>query len=221
MEPIRPKKTLVEETYDILLDAICTRELLPGQRLNQDDIAARLKVSRQPVNSAIAILKADRLVEDTQRRGVVVSAIDPEFIRAITEYRELVEPFSAESAARNISLDARETAQAIIKKGRAAVEKGDIKELLTADRAFHEMIYSWGGNTVIQNSMHSIWNHIRRAMAEVLSDPDQAISSWDEHEAIIAAVLSGQAKLAGEQMRAHIQTAYARNFANKGHDSPL
>ena len=76
MEAVKPKKTLVEETYDILVDAICTGEFRPGERLNQDEIAAKLNVSRQPVNSAISILKANGLVEDTGRRSVVVTRFD-------------------------------------------------------------------------------------------------------------------------------------------------
>ena len=80
MEAVKPKRTLVEETYDILLDAICTGEIVPGERLNQDEIAAKLNVSRQPVNSAISILRANGIVEDTGRRSVVVTSFDQNFI---------------------------------------------------------------------------------------------------------------------------------------------
>lgn len=59
MDAIAPPKSLTEQTYDILLNAICAGEFEPGERLNQDDIASRLKASRQPVNSAISILKAN------------------------------------------------------------------------------------------------------------------------------------------------------------------
>ena len=53
MDAVKRKRTMVEETYDILVNAICSGELSSGERLNQDEIAVRLKVSRQPVNSAI------------------------------------------------------------------------------------------------------------------------------------------------------------------------
>lgn len=75
MDVIRSPKSLVEQTYDILLDAICSGELEPGERLNLDAIASRLNVSRQPVNSAISMPKANEMVEDTGQRGVVVSRI--------------------------------------------------------------------------------------------------------------------------------------------------
>ncbi|WP_417524072.1 GntR family transcriptional regulator [Marinovum sp.] len=213
VETIKPKKSLVEETYDILLDAICSGEFSPGDRLNQDDIAARLQVSRQPVNSAIAILKAERLLEDTGRRSVIVAPLDPELMRAITEYRLLVEPFAASAAVARRPDKAAALAQKVLTRGREAVARGDIPKLLRADRAFHEMLYLWAGNQVIQNSMRQTWNHIQRAMVEILRDPGKAVAIWDEHDGIIGAILADDRTGAAERMTAHIQNAYDRNFA--------
>lgn len=214
MDEIKPKKSLVSETYDILVDAICTREFLPGQRLNQDEIAARLKVSRQPVNSAIAILKSEKLVEETGRRGVVVSALDPALFRSINEYRQHVEPFAVRLAGDRLPPDAAATAREVLDFGRKAVAGGDIRALLRADRDFHEMIYGWSGNQVIRDSMRTNWNHIRRAMAEVLSDPASAAPIWDEHQAIIDAVLGARTDRAADLMGQHIRSAYDRNLSS-------
>ena len=81
MDEIALPKSLTEQTYDILLNAICAGEFDSGERLNQDDIAGRLKVSRQPVNSAISILKANGFVEGTGKRGVVVAQISVDQFR--------------------------------------------------------------------------------------------------------------------------------------------
>lgn len=212
MDAIKPKKSLVEETYDILVDAICTREFQPGERLNQDEIAARLQVSRQPVNSAIAILKAEKLVEDTGRRGVVVSAVDPNLFRSIFEYRQLVEPFAVRLAAERKPADAAKIAQAVLDHGRNAVAGHDMRALLEADRDFHEMIYGWSGNLVIQTSMRTNWNHIRRFMAEVLRDSGKAAPIWDEHESIVNALFEDRIDDASGQMNRHIRLAYDRNM---------
>ncbi|MEQ9039617.1 MAG: GntR family transcriptional regulator [Silicimonas sp.] len=218
MQSVKPKKSLAEETYDILLDAICSGEFSPGDRLHQDEIAAQLHVSRQPVNSAIAVLKAEQLVKDTGRRGVVVAPLDPDMMAAITEYRRLVEPFAAQAAVSRKPERAAATAHEVLARGRKAVETGVIKELLNADRAFHEMIYDWGGNRVIQTSMRSNWNHIQRVMAEILRDPAKAQPVWDEHEAIVDAILSGDGAVASDLMQAHIKNAYDRNFSPPGSD---
>lgn len=212
MDAIEPKKTLVEQTYDILVDAICSGELQPGERLTQDEIAARLDVSRQPVNSAIAILKANGFVEDTGRRGVTVSAIDSSQFNSIYEFRAVVEPFAVMLAGARLADDASEEAECILRRGRAAVKSGDIKELVQSDMDFHEMIYRWSGNHVVESSMRVNWQHMRRGMAEVLRNPDAAHPSWDDHESIVMALLAGDTKGASATMKQHIERAHAKTM---------
>ncbi len=207
MDSIEPKRTLVEQVYDILLDAICSGELSPGERLNQDEIATRLNVSRQPVNSAISILKANNFVRDTGRRGVVVTEVDMEQYNSIYEFRSVVEPFATRLAADRIGDDARPEAQAVLREGRTAIEASDIKRLLAADVRFHEVIYRWSGNHVIEASMRANWPHMLRSMAEVLRDPASAQQSWDDHQRIMDALIAGNAEAASEAMERHIGLA--------------
>lgn len=216
MESINQPKTLVEQTYEILLDAICSGELTAGERLNQDEIATRLNVSRQPVNSALSVLKSHGFVTDNGRRGVTVAPIDSEQFRYIYEFRTAIEPFAVKLAGRNLPDDAKNIAQDMLKRGNDAVQSGDQKAWLVADMAFHEMIYQWGGNTVIQSSMRLNWQHIRRTMAEVLKDASAAQASWDEHTMIIDALLSGDFGAAAIEMRRHIEAAHKKTFASLG-----
>ncbi|MGR3514336.1 MAG: GntR family transcriptional regulator [Paracoccaceae bacterium] len=211
MDTIEPKRTLVEQVYDILLDAICSGELPPGERLNQDEIASRLEVSRQPVNSAISILKANGFVRDTGRRGVVVTEFDMEQYNSIYEFRLVVEPFAARLAAKRTFDDARPQAEAILREGRIAIDTRDIKRLLAADVRFHELIYRWSGNHVIESSMRANWPHMLRSMAEVLRDPASGKQSWDDHQRIMDALLARNATAAAEEMERHISVAMEKN----------
>ena len=213
MDRIKPKKTLVEQTYEILLEAICSGELQPGERLTQDEIAARLDVSRQPVNSAISILRANSFVEDTGRRGVVVSAIDPGQFQSIYEFRSVIEPFAVRLAGAQLPDDAAAEANAVLRAGREALRQHDSRALLQADVDFHEMIYRWSGNHVIENSMRVNWQHMRRSMAEVLRDAGTAEQSWDDHAAIITALLAGDTETAAHEMQGHIDRARVKTLA--------
>lgn len=213
MEAIKPPKSLTDQTYDILLDAICTGELSPGDRLNQDEIAGRLNVSRQPVNSAISILRANGFVEDTGRRGVVVAQIDASLFRPILEFRRVVEPFAVELAVDRRPDDAEQRSRAILERGMAAAQVNDIAALVQADIDFHEMIYAWSGNPVIEMSMRVNWHHIRRYMAEVLRAPGASIPIWEQHAAIVRALLDGDAALAKGRMYAHLDVAGRRMLA--------
>jgi len=207
MDAIKPKKSLVDETYEALVDSICAGELLPGERLNQDEIALKLNVSRQPVNSALAILRTNGYVEDTGRRGVVVAAIQPDQFQSIYEFRALIEPFAIRLASARIKREHKTQAEKILKKGKAAAKTCDVRALLREDMNFHEMIYRWSGNHVIENSMRVNWPHIRRAMAEVLKNPASAIPTWKEHSTIIQHLLDGDPNTAAKAIKHHIERA--------------
>lgn len=213
MHSIEPKKTLVEQTYEILLDAICSGELAPGERLTQDEIAARLNVSRQPVNSAISILRANHFVEDTGRRGVVVSALDQDQFQSIYEFRSVVEPLALRLAASRLSDDAEAEAERILLRGEAALAARNSRDLLQADVDFHEMLYRWSGNHCIESSMRVNWQHMRRSMAEVLRNPETAQSSWVDHRAIIASLLCGDLGKATCEMERHIGRAQEKTMS--------
>lgn len=208
MKQIAPIRTLTEQTYDALLEAICSGELAAGDRLNQDDIAARLRVSRQPVNSAITMLKANRFANDNGRRGVLVAPVDDVLLRSIFEYRQVIEPFAVRLAGRCLPDDARVQADAVLGRGLEAARGGCLGGLIHADAEFHEMVYRWSGNTVIQSSMALNWPHIRRSIGTMLREPGAALAMWDDHALIADALISGEADAAGQVMEAHIARAH-------------
>lgn len=209
MESLKPKRTLVEETYDILVDAICSGEFAPGARLNQDEIAAELNISRQPVNSAISILKANGLVEDTGRRSVIVTRFDRDLFRSIYEYRTVIEPFAVRLAGAHVTDADRSAADKVLKAGERALKRGKLGDLIRADMMFHEWIYAASRNLVIETSMRTNWHHIRRSMAEVLREKEAIEPVWDQHVEIIEALFEGRVDDAARVMEAHIGTSYS------------
>ncbi|MEY3782678.1 MAG: hypothetical protein RIS97_856 [Pseudomonadota bacterium] len=74
LNKIETTPDLVDQVYRKLLDAISEGTLQPGARMTQEDIAAQLAVSRQPVHQALRLLKQDGFVIDAPGRGVKISA---------------------------------------------------------------------------------------------------------------------------------------------------
>ena len=52
---------LRDNIYDALRGAILSCELLPGQELREQELAARYEVSRSPVREALLRLEGERL----------------------------------------------------------------------------------------------------------------------------------------------------------------
>src|SRR5918911_768248 len=89
---------LTEQVYQRLLYAICDGELAPGARLTQEELAATLGVSRQPVLQALRLLKKDGFVIDAGRRGLQVAPLEAQAITQVYEVRAVLDGLAARRA---------------------------------------------------------------------------------------------------------------------------
>jgi len=203
-------KTLVERAYDAILDAICDGTLAPGERLAQDVVAKKLNVSRQPITSALTMLKSQGFVREAGRRGVVVAPLDERLFEDIYQFRSAVEPLAVTLAAPNLTSDDVERGRALIRHGSKVAALNDSRPLIEADMDFHSLVYALSGNKLILETMRLNWQHLRRTMGEVLRIPDFSEKVWAEHAAIFEAMVSGEEEIASDLMRDHIRTAYQK-----------
>jgi DNA-binding GntR family transcriptional regulator len=217
MDPVAPRTQLVEQVYDRLLQAICRRQLAPGARIAQEDLAERLAVSRQPISHALQRLKQQGLVRDAGRRGLVIAPIEADYVQALYEVRAALDAVAAACAARRVGKAAPRgdeppdhplaEARAVLERGRAAVAAGDKEAMADADLAFHGVVNELAGNPVITEIARQQWSHIRRAIDVVLDDPSVHARVWDEHAAILRAIVDGDAVRAERLAREHATRA--------------
>ncbi len=210
MESLEAPKSLVDQAYQVILDAVCDGTFKPGERLTQEDIAARLNVSRQPVTHALAVLKAQGFLTQSGRRGLTVTPVEPELFEAIYQIRSVMEPLAVRLATPRLSKQAILHGRSLVEHGRNLVVAGDGAATLQADIDFHAFIYEYSGNPLIGETMRLHWQHLRRAMGEVLRYPGMSISVWQEHSRILEAMIRGEADSAAELMRRHLIEAYER-----------
>ncbi len=90
---------LTEQVYERLLEAICSGTLPPQTRLTQQELAASLNVSRQPVLQALRMLRKDGFVIDTGRRGLMVAPLDAHVIAQTYQVRAVLDGLAAREAA--------------------------------------------------------------------------------------------------------------------------
>lgn len=210
IQSLKPQKTLVEQVHERILDAICSGALAPGERVTQDELAARLQVSRQPVMTALGLLKQQGFVVEHGRRGLQVAPVDRARFDAIYQFRSALEPLAASLAATQATPAQMARGRALVEHGRAVADAGDGAAALQADVEFHAWIYEASGNPLIVQSMQTHWQHLRRAMSEVLRRPPLARAVWGEHAAILEAIAARQPDAAAQAIRAHVHTAHER-----------
>jgi DNA-binding GntR family transcriptional regulator len=208
MESLTAPKTLVDQAYDVILDAICTGTLKPGERLTQNDVARRLNVSRQPIHNVLLTLKAQGFLRETGRRGLAVAPLDPKLFEAIYQFRSAVEPLAVRLAIPRLRPETIARGRHLIAQGQDATASNDNRALVQADMEFHSFIYEVSGNSLILQTMRLNWQHLRRAMGEVLRLPKLSRRVWQEHEAILKAMIAGDAECADRLIHDHVVLAY-------------
>ncbi len=92
--------TLPEIVYNELRNAILNGVFLPGQMLRQDEVAARLGVSRSPLREALPRLEAEGIVVLHPRRGYAVAELNRDEIIEVFDLRILLEVELARRAIR-------------------------------------------------------------------------------------------------------------------------
>lgn len=190
---------LTEQVYERLLEAICSGELPPQARLTQQELAASLNVSRQPVLQALRMLRKDGFVIDSGRRGLMVAPLDARVIEQTYQVRAVLDGLAAREAAIRKS----KLSEDLISQGRMAARSRKIGSMIEADLQFHTALYESSCNPLISEAAKQHWQHIRRAMGAVLMQTDIGDTVWDEHAHIVKAVNSGDAVLAEKLARAH------------------
>ena len=207
MQSLQPTPTIVEQVYRTILDAICDGRLAPGERLTQESVAEKLAVSRQPVGQALLLLKQQKFVSEAGRRGLMVAPLDRDFMRAIYELRLGIEPLAATLAARNATAADIARGESIVATGKDAVRSNSIAELIAADMRFHMYLYELSGNRLFVDLMAELWNHLRRAMREVLQHREYRKAIWVEHDQILRAIAKRDGDAAAALVRAHLAHA--------------
>lgn len=210
MNRLTPGPTLIARAYDSILAAICDGRLPPGTRLNQDQLADRMHVSRQPVGQALTILKSQGFVRDNGRRGVIITPIEREFFRAVYQLREALDPMAARLASQSCTREESAAGRRLLSAGRRAAKAKDISGVIAADVNFHAWIYQVAGNPLLVETMGLYWNHLRRAMGEVLRRPSSRSQIWDEHQGVLKAIVEHDAGKAARLSLAHVRDAAQR-----------
>ena len=198
---------LVEQVHEAILLEISSGKLTPGSRIIQEQIATELGVSRQPVQQALLLLRNQGVLSDAPGRGLIVAPLDPDHIRHMYDVRAVIEGLAFRKAALNNAKLAKSDGPAFINKGREAAQTGSVSELIAADMAFHHFVYSLSENLMVAPAMDAHWTYTQRVMGEVLMRDEKPRDIWDQHEALLQFIITGDGQAAEAHAREHILAA--------------
>lgn len=216
MKPIALQPSLVTQAYEAILNGICDGSIAANTHLVQEVLAARLGVSRQPVQQALLLLRQEGVVRDAGRRGLIVAPLDLPMMRHRYQVRSVLDALAAGLAAERCAASPAlasaigEVGGGIVAAGEAAVAAGGIGDMIARDVEFHAFLYDASGNPVLEPTAQIHWRYFKRVMGEVLRHAGPPHAIWHQHRAILTAVLAGDAAAASERALQHVDRAAER-----------
>ena len=199
--------SLVEMASQRLRQDIQEGRLLPGTRIVEQEVAARLEISRTPVREALRRLEEAGLIMQAPHRGLVVGSLDPQAVNELYEIREALEGAAAEMAAKHASDAERLVMQQMVDREPALPK--DPLVLAEHNRALHETIYHAAHNRYLLRTLAGLRDAMALLGPTTFSVAQRQPVAHGQHRQIIAAIRAGDATAAGEAARAHIRSAHA------------
>ena len=195
-----------EEVKNDIISRLISRELLPGDPVDESGIQERLGISATPVREALIALDADGVVERRRRGGAIVTQVGFEDLIKYNEALAEVEGAIAAHASERISPT---QATALQKVTDACLEYvanpgHTAKEYNKLNVAFHAALSSASGNEFLQETARKLERKIYPYLAFRLDLPAERVRSANEHKDVCAAVLSGDGAKARDLMRRHV-----------------
>lgn len=195
--------TTVETIYAAVRSLITNFEIRPGERLNEQNLAQMLGVSRTPIREALNRLKAERVLDFEPNLGFHLRMLGPTEIRELYEFRALIETHGARLAVANASDEAILELERFWRDVISRADSSGPQEFIFADREFHARLMALSGQTVMADALNAIGMRIH-ALRWIYLHGDPGRSLHDEHEPIVAALRARDTELCAALLSAHI-----------------
>jgi DNA-binding GntR family transcriptional regulator len=166
--------------------AIMTRELKPGERVRQEELAERLNVSRVPVREALKVLEAEGQVTYQAHRGYTVVALSLEELEEIYLARRLLETEMTRSAVPRMSAELIQRLERLAIRMDESAKVGDVAGYAEANWDFHFSLFERAGLRKIYRIIEVLWR-MSEAYRVAIFDADWLERAGRDHQTILKA----------------------------------
>lgn len=202
-------ETIKDQIYQILKEEIMNCTIKSGEKLVEQAIADRLRVSRSPVREAIKQLTGDGLVENIPNRGAFVKKPTEKEMEDMYSVRLMFEVYAAKRACRVLSKADERQLRRLEKSIQKAYQSGDIKGYHTLERELSNVLIALSGNHIIISTYGNLYTMMSNFGGMVLEGSSCLFQETvGDRLALIQALLDRDAAAAEVVITQHLDRAW-------------
>ncbi|CAN7627649.1 GntR family transcriptional regulator [Mesorhizobium sp. LjNodule214] len=196
--------TTVDQMVRAISDRIVTGFLRPGEKLDETSLAARFDVSRTPVREALGQLSAIGLVERRPNRGAIVAVVTQEHLASMFESMAELEAICARFSAERMTSGERRSLEIEHQASARLVQLGAEEDYEYFNTEFHTRLYRGAHNTHVYEMTIMTRSRLAPFRRAQFMLPGRLAKSWQEHDAIVTAIMRGDGNAAGKAAKDHV-----------------
>jgi len=198
----RPKNT-AEKVYSEIKKMLFDYQIVPGQKLQCQDLAEKFQVSRTPVTNALTMLEREGYVKLKHNRGYFVSELGLEEAEGLYDIRETLETLVAVKAIENLNRESLRAVKEAMDAFSADLKRPPSRKRLILDANFHLSIAQMASNKTLIEMLRLVFSrNILKYKVEYLSPKRGRIADRD-HRKIYRAIRARNVSEAAEKMKDH------------------
>lgn len=208
---------LTTKVYQWLKERIMHHAFLPGDKLDVQQLADDLGVSRTPVKDAINRLTSEGLVVLRSRRGTYVATLTPMAMRDLVETRTMIECWAVQHATVEAMRAAAPEMRALFARSTQLISGAtpadfDYSAYFALDLDLHALLVGATGNGVLRDLHHTVL--ARMSAGRIYYPGEEEVlrrshAAHDEHAAIVSALSDGDREGLLAAVQAHISASMA------------
>jgi DNA-binding GntR family transcriptional regulator len=188
-------------------EAIKDGSLLPGESVDEAELALQYDVSRTPVREALLQLQAQGLLTSLPRGGMVVVKMDLQQLLSLWELLAELEGVAVRLACQRMTPQELDIIVRHHEASRKVVEADDVAGWQESNLRFHELIYHATRNPYVRQEvlrMRTRTGYYRRHAFAALGHIRQ---SFEQHRRVVEAFQKRDADAAASAMIDHMRPA--------------
>ncbi len=197
-------QSLTSVVYKAIEQMILGGELTAGERINENQLAARLAISRGPIREALRGLEQAGLVRAIANRGVFVRQLTLKEAIDAYEIRATLFGLAGQTLAPLLTADHGNVLSQLVNRMESAKDQENFDGYYALNLQFHGCIVEFAANKELERIYLGLVNklHLFRKRSLVLTHG--LSTSNREHRQILKALLARDAAAARERMENHI-----------------
>lgn len=197
--PDRTRTNLRDYVAGYLRELIFSGQLQPGDKIDQDEVAKELELSKLPVREALIQLGEEGLLNNIARRGSFVAALTPTDIRDHYRIYALVSGIAAERAAGNLNDEELDTLTRILDELESTQDEVQQEQL---NYEFHRRINRAADSIRLHSAIQTLSRTMPSGFYEYATGWSDLAA--EQHRRVMRALQKRDAEAAGAAMVEHL-----------------